>query len=362
MRRELGVWCVVAGLLWGHVWGYASARAEEGPGAEGLAAAPASTSGPARRAVVVDAATYGIDPVVGEHVTHRMRATLEAMGYQVVGPADTVAAARRVRMAYPPDPADLWRVTHAAGAIRGAFARVWAEGGQYVVEVTAASLDGTGPFVEQGRAAAETLHGEVARLTRGAVPAPAAWDARSAARLQARPSQARGEHAPGVPRDAGTMPRRRRPTKPPEDDRTPRHRFELALQTEAAIGASADRFYNHLLGLRLGVRINEDLILGASLGYANLRGRGNRAHNVLPLLHMEYRVRVGEDIPLNIPLRVALGYLPFNGPVVRLAAGLNFPVGDRVELGLDLLAPTFWILPGTAAVSFNLASELVVRL
>jgi hypothetical protein len=383
-------------LAWAISWGYAAVvagqpgpvPAEEGPvpaevdsapaaeadGADASvpppdASAPAASDGPpVRRLVVIDAATYGIDPVVGQHVTRRMRATAREMGYEVVDGGGTVEAARRIQMPYPPSPADLWRVTFASDAIRGAFAQVWAQGGSYVIEITVASTDGTGPFSARGSAGAEDLHGVVARLSREAIPEPSVWDATQAERL-ARP-RAPAPGVPPVPPRTGADPSadfydEAPPSAgraPARDDRTPRYRFELALQTEAAVGTSSDRFYNHLAGIRLGYRINEDLILGAYMGYANLRGRGNRANNLLPYLQLEHRVRIGERDIVNIPLRFAVGYLPFNGPVIRVAGGLNFPIGDRYEVGLDLLTPTFWVLPHGTTVSLNFAAELVIRL
>ncbi|MDH5492191.1 MAG: hypothetical protein OEY14_09570, partial [Myxococcales bacterium] len=94
------------------------------------------------RLIVIDAAPYQVDPAVGRHVSHRLRVTAAEMGYAVLTAEQSVAAAQALRMPYPPAPADLWRVTHAAGAERGVFARVWAHQGLYVVEVVVASLDG----------------------------------------------------------------------------------------------------------------------------------------------------------------------------------------------------------------------------
>jgi hypothetical protein len=350
MSARGALWLLVA---W---WGWAAvAAAQEAP------AMPAP-EGERLRAVVVDAATYGIDPVVGQHVTLRMRETARAMGYEVVDGPGTLQAAQRVGMAYPPSPADLWRVTYGAGAARGAFARVWAQSGRYMVEVTVASLDGGGPFVARTESGAEDLHDAVARATREALPDPSVWDAERARELlqpEPAPSETAAEWPePSEPVGGPDLPVRAVPAR---RDLTPLYRFELALQTEAVFGTGSDRFYNHLLGARIGWRINEDLILSAYAGYANLRGRGNRANNLLPYLQIEHRVRTG-DRPLNIPLRLGIGYLPFNGPVVRMAVGLNFPFGERFEVGLDLLAPTFWVLPDRTAVSLNLAAELVVRL
>ena len=54
--------------------------------------------------------------------------------------------------------------------------------------------------------------------------------------------------------------------------------------------------------------------------------------------------------------------MPFNGPFVRISAGLNLPISERVELGIDLIAPTFWVIPGRVAVSADIGLELLYRL
>lgn len=352
-----------------------TAGAPSAPGEADATEAGAGSVGPAQptmddpmsspSAIVIDAAAYGVDPVVGQHVTYRVRATAAEMGYVVLSPEATVAAAQRGRMPYPPSPADLWRVSYVARARRGVFARVWAHEGRYVFELTVASLDGSGPFFARGTSGAEDLHEVVAQLTRQALPAVEAWDL---AGYQRYATSAAASPAPVLPPDPATL---RpvvpvRPTRVVVDrrrrDNRPGRRLDLALQVEAAIGAD-DRFANALVGARFGVRITKSVAVGLQVAYANLRGRGERVSNVLPMLMVENRIRISSRLDLTVPLRFAIGYLPFNGPVVRFAAGLNLPLSGRVELQLDVLAPTFWVLPDErTAVSLDPALELIVRL
>ncbi len=325
---------------------------------------------PALQVIVVDAAPYGIDPVVGRHVTDQMRATASAMGYRVLEPAATVAAAQQLRMPYPPTPADLWRVTHISRSHRGAFARVWAHDGAYVIEITIASADGAGPFFARGTSGASDLHGVVDRLMHQALPPPSTWQEGQT------PGQAIG--APSGPggttqldaiheveeRERIEQQRERRRQRERERQRRMalRYRWHVVLQTEGAIGTSQDGFYNHLVGLRLDYRITPDIAMGIWLGYANLNGKDGRVDNVLAYLLVEDRIRISSSSDISIPLRAAIGYLPYNGPVIRLAAGLNIPLSERFELGFDILTPTFWILPDRTAVSLNVAAELVLRI
>jgi|GEM_PF-4165357 len=303
------------------------------------------------RCLVIDAAPYGVDPVVGQYVSQTMRATALELGYSVLTPEESVAAARRVRMPYPPAAADLWRATWSAQAARGAFARVWAYRGQYVVELTVASADGGGPFFARGSASAQELVATVARLTREAMPPPGVTTTPSAQTAPGTPPTA----APGTPGivEPATPPRRRRHGRA--------RRWVLAVRADLAFGASRDFFFNALLGARIDYRITPDIRLGAYVGYANLRGKDGRANNLLVLAQIEDRVRISSGTDIRVPLRLGIGYLPGNGPVVRLAAGIGFPITNRLEMTFDILAPTFWVIPGRTVVSLDLAAELGYR-
>jgi hypothetical protein len=345
------------------------------PGAEPPAEQPPPPSQPEPdrlRLVVIDAASFGIDPVVGRVASARMRTTGEELGYTVLAPEDTVAAAQQLRMPYPPTPADLWRVSWVARAQRGAFARIWAHGGQYVIEIVVASLDGGGPFFARGTAGADDLREVVDRLLRTALPPPSVWNAQAAQAagqgqgqpppvpvLPAQPETPIDELDSGAP-PVGPIERPEPP--PPEEPEPELRRWQLTLQTEGAIGAASEVFYNHLVGLRLDFRITRDIMLGAYVAYANLNARNGRADNLLFMLQFENRIRISRDLDLTIPLRAAVGYLPFNGPVIRLAAGINYALSPNWEIGADIITPTFWILAdGNAAVSLDIAIEATYR-
>ena len=321
---------------------------------------PASelTQPPARpnQLIVIDAAPFGIDPIVGRYVTAQLRETGAAMGYQVVDPEKTVAAARSLSMAYPPAPADLWRVAWASGSERAAFARVWAERGRYIVEVIVASLDGGGPYYARTEALSTDLLETVDRLLREALPATLEWDADAAERVRNPPSR------PTSPSPTLRASLVRPPTAEElRAERVPDKRWDLALRSEVAVGTSSDRFNNLLLGARVDFRITHEFLIGAYVGYANLRGRGERASNLLFYALVEDRIYITDESRISIPLRFVFGFLPYNGPYIQLAAGMNFPLTDFLELGIDVLAPTFWILPERRAFSMNFAAELIFR-
>lgn len=340
----------------------AESTTEGEPGAESVevpdvptdAVAPA----PTRTLIVVDAAAYGIDPIVGRVATDVMRRVGRTMGYGVLDGPTTVAAAQRVRMPYPPTPADLWRVTWAASAHRGAFARIWADGGRYVIEITVASMDGTGPFHARDTAGSDDLRAVVERLLRSVLQGPDTWNA--AAETPApvasgppptRRRSAREELAHPSGRDG------RRWHRPEPEIR----RFSLALVTEASIGATEGSFYNHYVGMRLDLRITRDFLVGVYAGYGNLEGRDQRVSSVYVLAHGEYRIRPSGAIDLTIPIRIGVGYLGWNGAVLRASAGLNYGITENWEIGVDLLAPTFYILSSGLSVAFDFSLEVGYR-
>lgn len=329
----------------------------QGATPEAAPAAPPTTRAPAptRRLIVIDAATYGIDPIVGRVATDRLRRTGAELGYEVLDAAQTVAAARELRMPYPPTPADLWRVSWVARAHRGVFARIWAAEGRYVIELVVASLDGAGPFFGRETASAAEFRAAIDRLLRQTLPSPAQWqESPPPAVAAARPAQTADRERPreelAHPGGIGV--------RLPEP---PLRRFALTLQTEAVFGTTPSFFYNHLAGARFDVRITRDLAVGAYVGYANAEGRNDRVHNLLFLLQGEHRIRLSPTLDLTFPLRVAAGYMPYNGPVLRIAAGLSHPLGPDFEVGVDLVSPTFWFLPSGLAFSLDVAVEITYR-
>ena len=341
---------------------------------EGASALPGEPTATLLKLLVLDTAVTGVDPVVGRHVYAQIQETGAALGYENLGRAASMGAWGRLGAAYPPAPADLWRATYVAEAARGVFARVWAHDGRYVFELSVASLDGTGPFFARGDSGAEDLHAVVDRLVRQALPHADRWNEGgipdAGGSSPSRPTSSAPIDEEFVDEDFETPEpsftrddpfEYDRAPQPPEED-PPFRRWHLVLQTEGAIGTSQDLFYNHLVGARVDYRITRDIILGAYLAYANLRGKGGRSDNLLTHLQIENRVHIIAASDITVPLRLAVGYVPFNGPFVRVAAGVNFPIAENLELGFDVLTPTFWVLPNRTAVSMNLAAEIVWRL
>lgn len=346
--------------------------ASETPTPPEVVVLPPPTPTVPRQVVVVDAITYGIAPVVGRVTSDQLRRTASEMGYGVLPQADGVRTFQALRMHYPPAPADLWRLGFATRSHRAIFARVWANEGRYVIEVIVASIDGTGPFVATESSGAEDLRPAVDRALRQALPPLSAWQGPEPTFTSPGTPVAGGP--PGAVVVGSVLPQARRRSAREElghptarDGRRWRaaepdiRRFSIALQTEASIGTTQGSFYNHFVGLRLDVRITRDILIGLYGAYTNVEGRDGRASNFFFMLQAEDRIRPSSTLELTIPLRVGLGYLPFNGPVIRLAAGVNYAITPNWEIGADLVAPTFYVLPTHFAVAFDFSLELAYR-
>jgi hypothetical protein len=134
----------------------------------------------------------------------------------------------------------------------------------------------------------------------------------------------------------------------------------LAVQTEAAFGVHPGDFYNQLVGARVDLQFSPRVSVGAYAGYANLKGKDGRAHDLLAYAQVEYLALTPNPF-VRIPLRFATGYLPKNGPVVRAATGLAFAVTPKVDIISELLAPTVWVTGDQTVLSMNVSLELAVR-
>jgi hypothetical protein len=159
--------------------------------------------------------------------------------------------------------------------------------------------------------------------------------------------------APAPPATAETQ---AAPAPSAAPDRLP---MRLALQTEGAIGVYPGDFYNHLVGGRIDLVFSPHVSFGGYVGYANLKGKDGRAHDLLPYAQVEYLI--GRPGSVRIPLRFASGYLPRNGHVARVATGFAFSVTPTVDLVTELLAPMLWVTGDQMVLSMNLAAEIAWR-
>jgi hypothetical protein len=135
-------------------------------------------------------------------------------------------------------------------------------------------------------------------------------------------------------------------------------RVRYALQTEPAFGVVGGSFYNQLAGARVDYRFTEQIALGGYLGYANLKGKEGRAHDVLSYLNLEYRPRLDARGAFGLPLAFGSGYLPNNGPFLRLSAAVSYALSRETDVVFAFLTPTFWVVHDRTVVSLGAALEI----
>jgi len=129
--------------------------------------------------------------------------------------------------------------------------------------------------------------------------------------------------------------------------------LRFSLHSTSAFGVTHARFFNQLVGARLDYRVTSRFAAGLELAYANLKGKQGRTANVLPEAVLEYRVPLDGEA-FGLPLRMATGFLPKNGPTLRLTAGIDFAVSDSLSFEVDPLEPMVWITRDRPEVSFDL--------
>lgn len=128
--------------------------------------------------------------------------------------------------------------------------------------------------------------------------------------------------------------------------------LRLTLASTSAFGVTHAKFFNQLLGARIDRRFTPRFAFGAALSYANLKGKDSRAHNTLLEVFSEYRAPLKQEA-LGLPLRFAVGYLPNNGPTLRLGAGLDFAISERVSCELTPLETMLWLARERPEISMN---------
>jgi len=308
--------------------------------------------------VVLPIISTGVDPVVPQRVMESVVELAAELGYDIVSEASLVRAMASVRVSSDPTPAEVWRVTVLAGAQRGIEIRVGVEGSLYAGDVFVASADGAGPFRAHATGDGATFLDNLRETLRQTLPSPSTFDAEAARRyaLEVAPTQT---PAPTPSWSTATY------TRPLTSARRryPQTRYGLTFVSESAIGrAQKERFYNHILGARMDFTASQNVVIGLFVGYVNLDTGRARTSNLLAYAQLEDRLQFVATGRVRFPLRVAFGYMPFNGPLLRFSGGVRFPLGDSFELGFDLLAPTFWWIPGGGRrVTYDFGAELTYR-
>ena len=132
----------------------------------------------------------------------------------------------------------------------------------------------------------------------------------------------------------------------------PTHPLRLGVTSVSAVGVTHGKFFNQLAGARLEYRFTPRFAFGAALAYANLKGTTGRVHNVLPEATLEYRLPVQGEA-WGLPVRAAWGFLPKNGPTLRLGVGVDCALSSSLSLELIPVETMIWVTRERPEVSMN---------
>jgi hypothetical protein len=299
------------------------------------------------RVVRVDTAPIGVDPTAAAFVDRVMDEHLTAVGMTVVPREVMYEAARGLGLGFPVEPEGLARLNEALGASAAVTCELRARGGYYFAVVRVRRAD-EGRERSLGVVATQWTLGDRVREAITALLRP---DARSSVTVTSTGLAA--EAPTPAPLFAQTI------TIPPRAEvRLHPRPFELSLQVHGAFNPSRDPYTNVLVGGRFAWFPMDRLGVSGALSYANLRGRVGRVSNVLPMVGIESGVDLVPALELFVPLRAEVGYLPFNGLVLRLTAGLTFTLVRQLRLELDIVQPTIWVVNDSASVTLDVGAHL----
>lgn len=318
--------------------------------------APAAQPPGALTVVILPIVSTDVDPIVPQRVLETARAAARDAGYELATDAALSRALASVRPSNPPTPSEVWRITALAGAQRGLSIRIGVADGLYVGELFVASTDGSGPYRAELRGDGGTFLDYVTEAIRRTLPAPSTFDPEAAQRYASGVQNA--PMRPAAPSwSTATFARSYSAAPTPAQPR-----YGLTFVSESAFGRSqGSRYYHHGLGARMDFAFGTNVVIGLFAGYLNLDLGPSRASNLLFFAQLEDRLQFVATGRVRFPLRLAFGYVPFNGPFLRFSGGIRFPVGGPFEIGLDLLAPTFWWIPGDRRVTYDVSAELTYR-
>lgn len=311
------------------------------------------------RTAVIDAAPIGVDPAAAAFVTRVLRGVVSDAGFAVIPTPELYAAAQRLQLPFPVPAEGIYLLERALQAPLALTAEVRASRGLYVVRVRVRVAVEATERVREVSANQFQLEDQLrAALPELLVPPDPSRTAAQGAQGANPPGGANPQPGTGTgatPEQPLPLPRRRRVRVHPR-------RWELSLGPTFAFGPGRDAFFNFLASARVGFFPQDRFGFTLTVSYANLRGSEGRVSNVLFMAGVETSVDLAPSIKLFIPLRAEGGYLPLNGPVFRVTAGLSWQFARRWRLEADLLSPTLWILPETTPVSLDLGVRIVAGL
>jgi hypothetical protein len=156
--------------------------------------------------------------------------------------------------------------------------------------------------------------------------------------------------------------RRQLQGRPPQRRRRWHQRmWWLGAMIEPAMGTNRSAF-NLMTGVRAELNWR-GLTVSANLDYVYIIDWEPRSdpdyHTIGVFGLVGYQIRLGSD-RLFLPLMVGGGYLPGNGGLLRIEAGLAIKPIDRLDIRVTFVCPNFWFLGEEMVLFTSLSLSLLV--
>lgn len=318
---------------------------------------PGSTDAQQRTVALLPVAHENVADVVPLRAAEILAEVAVGRGYTATPSSDVAHALGRLGLASASPtsllpPAELFRLLALTGSARGIACHVYVENEQYAADLLVGSLDGAGPFRAHVTGGPEDFLDRLREAAYANLPPPETFDDASASRYRL-----------GAPATSPRFAEVALPPPPPPPMATGRgRRFGATFFYETAIGNhQSERFHHHFVGGRLDVHLRRTLVMGFGASYVNLDLGADRGSNLVGFVQLEDRMRFFGTRRVVFPIRIAVGYMPRNGPVLRFSGGIRVPLVNDWEMGFDLVAPTFFFVPGDRRTSYDVAAEVTYR-
>ncbi|MDP3276790.1 MAG: hypothetical protein Q8Q09_16440 [Deltaproteobacteria bacterium] len=304
-------------------------------------------------AVFVDTAPIGVDAAAARFVDAVLREQLRNLGIDVVPTDALYAQARAMALPFPVPAQGLARLTDALQATQAITCELRGQSGFYTARLR---IIGRGETAERVLTVVATQWTLADRMREALLLALRGAD--GSVVTSASPSLPDpGANQAAMP--SNPSPRYYLNTPPRRPVLVHPRPFEFGVESHVAISPSRDSFVNFTIGPRFTWFALDRLGVSGALLYTNLRGRNGRVSNLLPMVGIESGVDLLPSAGLFVPLRAQIGYLPFNGPVLRFAVGIAFNVARNLRLEIDVVQPTIWWVNDNAMVSLDLGAQLL---
>lgn len=311
------------------------------------------------RVVLIDTAPIGVDPAAGAFVNAQLAEALRSFGYGTVPSEELYTAARQMGLAFPVPEAGMVALNLVLHSTIALQCELRARAGFYFATLRIRQADESRErslsVVANQWTLGDRLREALLRLLRGAD---------GSTLTESSPTLGTPNTPVIIPSNGSTSgagyswSNLTPPTRPPIWV----HPFpvDIAAGLSVAYNPGQSPFTGFLAQARVSWFPIDRFGLSATFAYVNLPGRTRRISNFLPTVGVETGVDLVPQIGLFVPMRLEFGFLPYNGPVLRISAGLSIKLNNTMRLQLDLVQPTIWWINDVPVATMDLGAQFVV--